>query len=153
MSEAVRAGRPWAEAVSTFLICLALGPPLGGLIFAACTAFFPAFGGLANSGNGWDLSGGLVTTLFLGLFAVPFSYLAGGVQAAATGLLFAAWGWFRGRPSVTVAMLVAAAVFAGSALGGLADEPELLPAMVLIHAVPTFLCWLIIRNFWHGASA
>ena len=140
--------QPWGEAVATFFTCLALGPPIGGLIFTLGVSFIPAMGAMAHDGAGWDVEGGLIAAVFVSLFAIPFSYLVGGLQAGATGLLFAAWGWNKGRPSFVVALVIAAIVTAGALMAGLGDDGTFLPVMVAIHVVPTLLCWLIIRTFW-----
>lgn len=143
-----RPRRPWGEAVATFLTCLALGPPIGGLVFALAVAFIPAMGALADTGAGWDVEGGLLVSLFVGLFAMPFSYLTGGLQAGAAGLLFAGWGWLKGRPSFVVALGIATVVFAGSAVTGFGEDGLMLPVIAAIHIVPTLFCWLIIRTYW-----
>ncbi|WP_373506197.1 hypothetical protein [Aestuariivirga sp.] len=144
--------KPWGEAIATFFTCLALGPPIGGLVFTLALTLNPGLGGVPHA-PGTGIGEALMSALFLGLFAVPFSYLIGGLQAAATGLAFAAYGMARGRPSLRIALLVSAVVFAGAYLAGVADEGEVLPVMVLVHVVPTLLCWLIIRTYWRTASS
>lgn len=139
--------RPWGEAIATFFTCLALGPPIGGLVFTLALTLYPGLGGVASA-PGTGLGEALMSALFLGLFAVPFSYLIGGLQAAVTGLAFAAYGMARGRPSLWVALLVSAVVFAGSTVAGVAEDGNILPVMALVHIVPTLLCWLIIRTYW-----
>lgn len=144
--------KPWGAAIATFLVCLALGPPIGGLVFAASVALMPALANL-TPGVHSDPGGALATVLFVGLFAVPFSYLLGSAQAAATGLAFAAYGWLKGRPPLWFAVATAAVVFAGAMASGIADEREILVPMVMVHAVPALLCWLIVRTFWFEARS
>lgn len=140
--------RPWGEALASFIICLALGPPIGGLIFAIGLVVVPALDTMAGLKHGLDLSGGLYAVLILGLFAMPFSYMVGGIQAGAAGLLFALWGWNRGRPPFVVALVISGLVFAGALMAGVGEVPEFLPVLAAIHVVPTAICWLVIRNLW-----
>ncbi len=141
--------KPWGEAVATFFTCLALGPPIGGIVFtlgvtfAATAEGVPAGAGLADK---------MLSALFVGLFAVPFSYILGGVQAAATGLAFAAYGWLRGRPPVWFAIVTALVVYAGASLSGMADNEDIALLIVFTHFVPALLCWLIVRTYWRKAA-
>lgn len=139
--------RPWGECLATFLVFLMVGPPIGGIVFAVSMALLPSWSGVPHA-EGSELSGQLSVGLFLGLFAIPFSYLVGGLQAAAMGLGHAVYGWFRGRPPLWLAALLAAVVFAGSLISGMADASELFFPMLLVHVIPAFLCWLIVRSFW-----
>jgi hypothetical protein len=141
------ARKPWGEAVATFFTCLALGPPVGGIVLALTVALSPSISGVPFA-NGTGFTDQIYTAFFVGLFAIPFSYIIGGLQAAATGLSFSAYGWKRGRPPFWFAVATAAAVFAGATVAGIADSSELPVAMTLVHTVPTFLCWLIIRTYW-----
>ena len=140
--------KPWGEAVATFFTCLALGPPIGGLAFSLIISLTSGLGGAAEDGHVGSLAEQLMTALFVGLFAVPFSYLVGGLQAAATGVSLAAFGWFRGRPPLWFACLTIAVIFAGAFFSGLADNREIFAAMLAVHVVSTLLCWLIIRTYW-----
>ena len=134
------------EALLTFFTCLLVGPPIGGLIFALAVAVLPPIAsGVTTAASADDQ---LATGLFIGLFAVPFSYLVGGLQAAAAGLAFAVYGWFRGRPPLWFAALTAAVIYAGAWIGGWADVDEIFWIMMLVHVVPVLLCWLIISHLW-----
>lgn len=142
--------RPWGESVATFFTCLALGPPIGGIIFTLGVTFsaktdgVPAGAGLADK---------MLSALFVGLFAVPFSYILGGVQAAATGLAFAGYGWLRGRPPLWFAAATALVVYAGAYLSGMANNQDVAALFVVTHLVPAFLCWLIVRTYWRKAQS
>ena len=65
-----------------------------------------------------------------------------------TGLSFAAYGWMRGKPPLWFAAVTATVVFAGAAVMGIAEAPEMFVPMMLVHAIPALVCWLIIRNYW-----
>lgn len=149
-AQAVR--RPWSEAVATFLTCLMLGPPLGGIAFGFSIVMTPFFSGVPLA-DGTTLGSQLYTGLIIALFGIPFSYLIGGIQAAATGVFLAVFGWMRGRPPLWFALATAVAVFAGAALADIAETSETLTLMIPVHAVPTLLCWLIIRNYWREKLA
>lgn len=148
----MRQQNPWGAAVATVLLCAALGPPIGGLVFAGSMALMPSLAGITPNVND-DPGGMLASVLFVGLFAVPFSYLIGGLQAAATGLAFAVYGWVKGRPPLWFAALTGAAVFAAAAASGITSDREILVPMILVHALPTLLCWLIVRQFWFERPA
>ncbi len=139
--------KPWSEALATFFICLALGPPIGGIVFTFGLLLTPALGGVPHApGTGFPEL--LVTGLWLGLFAVPFSYLVGGLQAGAVGLAFASYGWFTGRLPFWVAVAAGAAVYLAALASGWSEVEEMAVAMVFVHAVPTLLSWLVVRNLW-----
>ena len=139
--------KPWGECLATFFVFLMVGPPIGGIVFALTMALLPSVSGVPF-GDGSDTAGQISVGIFIGLFAIPFSYMVGGLQAAAMGLAHAVYGWFRGRQPFWFAAVMAAVVFAGSLISGMADASELFFPMLLVHVIPALLCWLIARSFW-----
>jgi hypothetical protein len=141
--------RPWSEAVATFFTTLALGPPIGGLVFTVCVALYPSMGALAGHAVArGDASSALLVMIFVGLFAVPFSYLVGGVQAAVAGLALAAFGWQLGRPPLWFAAVLGLLIYAGALLSGYNSVQEWFIPFLLIHVIPVLACWSLVRLFW-----
>lgn len=143
------ARKPWAEAVATVFTTLALGPPIGGLVFALCVAFYPAMavlaGDVAVHGDATPL---LMLMFLVGLFAVPFSFFFGGAQAIAAGLAFAAYGWNLGRPPLWFAGVTGLFAYAGARAAGFSQEGQWFIPFLLVHLIPAFACWAIVRLFW-----
>lgn len=138
--------KPWGEAVATVFTCLALGPPIGGAVLTlAMIILGDALGIPAGAGVGESLK----SLLFFGFFSVPYSYFLGGVQAAATGIAFAAYGWLHGRPPLWFTIITALVLFGGAYALGIAEgDSEMAALFFVTHLVPTFLCWLIVRTYW-----
>jgi hypothetical protein len=130
--------RRLAETVAIFA---AVGPPLGGLVYVE-TAILPGT---------WDserLPSILFAMIDVPLFALPFSYFFGIIPACITGLIigirqifFGPVGW----PEVLAWGLIIGALFAlvvrPSDWG-----PLIIAAEIMTNAVPTLLCWRIVRS-------
>ena len=141
--------RPWGEAIGTLALSAALGPPIGGLGFALEVAIVPALGALATKANlPGDAPSVFLVTVFVALFAVPFSYFIGIFQALATGVAFAVYGWFWRRPPLWFAILTGLGVYAGAMVAGFNGVEEWFMPFLAIHMIPVLVCWLIIRLFW-----
>ena len=94
------------------------------------------------------LAGGV----FVMLFALPFSYILGGLQSGFCGLALSVYGWFNGKPTFWLALVAAVVSFllsyAMNFTGTLVDSTYMLVMMLIVHIVPTLLCWLIVRTYW-----
>ena len=75
---------PWGSAIATVLTFLALGPPLGGLLFSMLLLWSPPFGDMTGP-DGKSVGDFLAGGVFVMLFALPFSYILGGLQAGFCG--------------------------------------------------------------------
>ncbi|PQA85599.1 hypothetical protein CW354_21930 [Marinicaulis flavus] len=106
--EAADPGEKIGRRFAIFCVYLVLGPPVGGLfliagaLLTAGASVFTGNGDGISSGSGWD-------TIF-GVFALTplvlmFSYLFGGLQAAATGLFLAVFSGKEGRFGYILAVL------------------------------------------------
>ena len=145
--------RPWGPALGTFFFTLILGPPIGGIVFAICVAIVPAMGALAGwAGLEGDPSSVALVVLFVSLFAVPLSYLVGGLQSAVTGLAFAAYGWWCGAPPFWMAIVAGLLAFAGGIAWGLVGIEAWFAPFLAVHLVPAIACWAVIRLFWPEAA-
>jgi hypothetical protein len=151
MSEHVERRRPWGAAIATVMTFLALGPPLGGLLFSILLIVSPPFFETtvpADKGIVDLLSGGVLVMLF----ALPFSYILGGLQAGFCGLVLSVYGWFKGKPAFWAALAASLLSFlmsyAFNFTGTLFDSSYMLLMMLVVHVIPTLLCWLIVRTFW-----
>ncbi|WP_428409629.1 hypothetical protein [Hyphococcus sp.] len=108
--------------VATILIYLLLGPPVGGMIFAAFFSVSNVYNFLTgSSANQEDLVSG---TVGLFVLAMPFSYMFGGLQAAMTGVIIAICTRNEGRfgyglafLASLVSSLVGAVIFGRDAVG------------------------------------
>ena len=147
MRTTVQNARPWGSAVATFLTCLVLGPPIGGLVFSFAMLLIPDVAGIPRS-QGTGFGDYLLMVVWVSLFAVPFSYVIGGLQAAATGFAFGAYGWFKRKLPFWFAVITALCVYLASAIAGFSDGENLLAIMLPVHIIPAFLCWLIVRTYW-----
>ena len=86
------------------------------------------------------------------VFALPFSYILGGLQAAGCGLTLSVYGWFKGKPAFWVALVAGVVSFllsyAMNFTGTLVNSQYMLVMMLIVHIVPALLCWLIVRTYW-----
>jgi hypothetical protein len=146
--------RPWGEAIGTLALVAALGPPIGGLVFALEVAVVPSLGALATKANlEGDAPSIFLVTVFVALFAIPFSYFVGIGQAAAAGLAFAVYGWLRGRPPFWFAVVTGLLVYAGAMVAGYSGVEEWFMPFLMIHLIPVLVCWLIVRLFWSAQAS
>jgi hypothetical protein len=122
-------------AAKTFLTCLLLGPAVGGVVMSLLSVFGPE-------------KIGVLQALGAALFIVPFSYLSGGLSALASGVIMGAYGFYRGRPPLILALVVACAVFA--VLQSVQNDQNLSAAvsLFLAHIIAAVVCWYVFRRFW-----
>jgi hypothetical protein len=139
------------------LVFVALGPPVGALVL---------FSGLAIINVGvTDPQGTLSIILFGMIFGGFFSYFIGGVPAALVGLAIGAWQVLVGRVTWYVALTVGLGaglvvlLFFGRQLAESYDAagdafPQQFSAItMLVCALPTLLCWAMVRNWYWPAPA
>ncbi len=117
--------------LTIFGVYLVLGPPVGGLLLIG--AVLLSMSSSLFAGHGESLSGGTPLETVFGVFAltpfvIMFSYLFGGLQAAATGLILAVFSGKEGRFGYGLALL--------------APVPPGLAALLVME-----------RNDWSGALA
>ena len=124
-----------------------LGPPLGALTFLALLTFGL---GLAHDPN---LAGAVATFGFLALFAVPTSYVLGGLPALIVGGAIGMWQAFRGPASFGLAGavgLVGALGIAGSGHWPFSDASfrgrDDFALVLLTCLIPTLICWYLVRH-------
>ena len=144
--------KPWGAAVATVLTFLALGPLLGAIVLVLLLTAVP---GLAlpspeNTGLGTTIA----VSLGVALFAVPFAYILGGLQALFCGVVLAAYGWMKGRPPLWIGLISCLLAYAVSysidIFGTFADTNNIALVMVITHLVPAILCWLLVRTYWRA---
>jgi hypothetical protein len=145
--------RPWGAAMATVLTFLALGPPIGAMVFVLLISVVPGFAlmSMPDDKGVADIMAGSFAVM---LFALPLSYVLGGVQAGVTGVLLAIYGWTKGRPTLLFALLIGLLVFALSYwmnFGGLLSESGYIwQSMFITQIAATILCWLIARMYWRS---
>ena len=143
--------RPWGSSIATILTFLALGPPLGAIVLVLLLTLMP---GLAMTSSFADKGAAdmLAGSFGMMLFALPFSYIVGGLQAGFCGLVVAIFGCIKGKPPLWIALAASAIaflVFFGfDVFGTLSDTKSIIFIMLIVHLVPTTLCWLIVRTYW-----
>jgi hypothetical protein len=122
-------------AAKTFLTCLLLGPPVGGIVMSLLSVIGPE-------------TIGVLQALGAALLIMPFSYLSGGLSALVSGIIMAAYGYYRGRPPLVLALVVACAVFA--VLQSVQNGQNLTAAVSLFlsHVIAAVVCWYVFRRFW-----
>jgi uncharacterized membrane protein YccC len=91
---------------------------------------------------------GVLQALGAALLIMPFSYLSGGLSALVSGIIMAAYGYYRGRPPLVLALVVACAVFA--VLQSVQNGQNLTAAVSLFlsHVIAAVVCWYVFRRFW-----
>jgi hypothetical protein len=120
----------------TFLTCVLLGPPVGGIVLSLLlTVIGPE-------------KIGVLQALGAALLIMPFSYLSGGLSALVSGIIMAAYGYYRGRPPLVLALVVACAVFV--VLQSVQNDQNLSAAvsLFLAHIISAAVCWFVFRRFW-----
>ena len=128
---------------------------MGGLLFSTMLIVWPPFfdSTVPADKSIVDLLAGGVLIM---LFALPFSYIVGGLQAGFCGLVLSAYGWFKGKPAFWIALVVGLASFAMSYgfdfSGTLVDSTYMIVMMLVVHVLSTLLCWLIVRTYWQVAA-
>lgn len=144
------ARRPVSEAVKVFLLVLALGPPIGGIVVMTGLQIFQ----WAAVRSSEPLTQSLATLGKSLIVAVPLSYYVGGFAAGIAGLALAtyiSWG-FR---FTLWACLAAALIYPlGFALRGYLIAPPETVAAVLIYAsivaagsvASALICYVLLRN-------
>lgn len=131
-----------SEWVRIALLCMAIGPPIGGLVFWLIGVF-------SSAGPPGSLS--FANAVYSLLFVVGFSYLPGAVPAGIVGL---ALGYLQIRYhrvpwylALTCGLIVGAA-YAGVWTGLRAEAGT--AAMICV--VPTLVCWAIMRRWYSRAN-
>ena len=142
-----------SQALATVIVTTVLAPVTADLLFAGLVGAMPDFAAADGRTHGPTETGFWVAA-FLAMFALPFSYVIGGLQAAIGGAGLAAYGWFKGRPPLVLAIGLALAAFLGGEAVGLYDRaPAWRGAFLAMHVIPAVLCWLAIRPMWPAEAA
>jgi hypothetical protein len=145
--QTTRQPRPWGKVLATVLTSLAVGPPVGAVVFTFSIMIYMWFGGKPQAdGNGFAET--LLGSFFVLLFAVPFSYVLGGLQAFGTGVVFSVYGWWRGSVPWWLAVVAGVVMFGGMLLVGGIEDLDTYPLFLATHLAASLMCWLIVRNFW-----
>ena len=125
---------------------LLLGPPLGTVVLFLLLA-------VTGTGEGSSTIGGLEATKnVLGAlaFALPLSYLFGGMQALLTGLAAALWDKWKGRTPVVVPLLVAVVMWLGIGTTVINDPAGIITglslALLAVHLFSAAACWWLLRK-------
>ena len=135
---------------AVMLVFLLVGPPVGAMVFMLATA-------VVGLGAKTDLSSLLLVGAFSMIYAVPLSYLFGAGPAVVTGAVVGGWLAFLGRmtwPFAVLAGLVAGlgllSMSGSSAFISQANPLDALavPVMLATCAVPTLICWAIVREWY-----
>lgn len=136
--------------LAVMLVFFLVGPPVGAMVFMLATA-------VVGLGVKTDLSSLLLVGAFSMIYAVPLSYLVGAGPALMTGAGIGLWLAFLGRMTWHFAVL--AGLIAGMVLLSMSGSPgfppqnELfnapaVPVMLATCAVPTLICWAIVREWY-----
>ncbi len=122
------------RAFYTLLIYTLLGPPIGGAAVIGTTLVAEAL-----HGGDRDLPPIDGKVLFV---TVMFSYLTGAIPALLTGLMVAAYEWWR-RPTILAALVapVLASGIHAVTVSGL--EPKALILLVPVSLAASIACWLL----------
>lgn len=124
---------------------LLLGPPIGTVALFLLMA-------LTQSGGSSTIGGLEATQNVLGalVFAVPLSYLFGGMQALLTGLAAALWEKWKGRTPVVVPLLTAVVMWLATGTTVINDPAGILTglslAMLAVHLLAAAACWWLLRK-------
>jgi hypothetical protein len=146
------AGRRLKRFFLLLLFYIAVGPPVGSMVFMTCSAVIQV-----KSVN--DLQYIPLAPL-VGLALAPFSYLLGALPAAFGGLFVAGWQAFLGRVSLAGILALGtalAAVFVYATEGAtLPRRPVidwgLIASMFLTALLPTVICWYPMRKRYYPAT-
>lgn len=144
--------RPWGSAIATVLTFLILGPPLGAAVLILLLTAVP---GLALPSSEFaGLGTTVAVSLGVMLFALPFAYILGGLQALFCGVVLAVYGWLKGRPPLWIGLIASLLAFTVSysvdIFGTFADSNHMALVLVIAHLMPTIFCWLIVKTFWRA---
>ncbi|TRW48741.1 hypothetical protein FM042_07085 [Aliidiomarina halalkaliphila] len=138
--------------VNIVLLFVALGPPLGALTLCVILA-----GWMLLS---YSLTDVATSFLLIMLFALPMSYIVGGIQALIIGII--AGFYVRERQTLSyrfmiILSLLAAALYFGNFYGNLLgfDHTDviLIVALCLAHVLPTIVLTRSVRNNYRRSHA
>ena len=142
----------WRTAVITVLIYGLAGPLLG--VAVLMITVMVSFGFTAPD-RPFDPSA-MVTRLpaFMQmlLLSIPFSYMLGGIQAFAAGLLVSAYGLVIGKPGYLVAAVAGLVTFGGFVWLGPQRDLWEYGMMLFVHIIPALICWHIVKRFWNAPA-
>jgi hypothetical protein len=139
--------KPLLRSIATVLTCAVLGPPVGGIVFALAVSLLPWISGVPLTPDK-QVDDILGVGLFVALFAVPFSYVFGGIQAICVGLIFAVYGWHRGTPPVWLAVVAGLLLFGLSMIIGVDHVDRFSWLLLVAHVFAAFVTWSLVRAFW-----
>src|SRR5262245_51770035 len=138
----------WRTPVITVLIYGVCGPPLGVIVLMITVVV--SFGFTAPS-HPMDISGAiprLPPLMQMLLLAMPFSYIIGGIQAFASGVMVAAYGMRIATPGYLVAAIASLITYVGFVILGPHRDIWEYGMMVFVHVIPALVCWHIAKRFW-----
>lgn len=131
---------------------LLVGPPIGGVTLIL---IWSIFGGESSAGRAvWTFLAGL-------LFAVPLSYIFGGLQALFVGLVSAVWEKTKGATPAFVPAIASVVAFGVMDLVASGGSSDAAPAqmqqgalvMLVTHAVAGLGPWWLLRKIRKEGSA
>lgn len=144
MSEVIASaavGRPlWVKLMMTVLLTVGVGPLAGTIL-----VYVADIAGLLPMAISIYMQGQTILSVLVS------GYVSGGLQAFICGLIFALVGWFSGRLPISIPIvtgLLLAALFA-LALFGVSGAGIVFS--VIIHVVPAFVTWWLVKAYWQKA--
>jgi hypothetical protein len=150
MSDIVTPARPdrWRHFVGIVLIFGLAGPPIGLALMTVGAIVKVLVGPHGPHFDPLGLFKNLPEFMQFLIFAVPLSYIVGGVQAFAAGILVAAYGWLIGKPHYWVAALAGLASFGIMPILWPQDTTAGYVSMAAVHIGAALICWHIAKRFW-----
>lgn len=126
------------------LIFLAIGPPVGAIVFLGMLAVW-----LTKTADPGAVGS---VFAFLTIYGVIFSWFIGGLPAILMGLFFAIWQTFVGRTRWAFAggAGIVAGLLLALAAGDIArdiGDPPVIPIYLVTCFCATLACWLLARSF------
>ena len=125
-------------ALGTILVCLLMGPLVANIVTMIMLALF-----------GMKFVVAIVD--FFVFFPNYYSYA--GLSSFVFGAVMAAYGWFKGRPPILFALVVASSLFV---IKGYYAQNEsfttLTKPMFFVCMAAASACWFAFRKFWHKAA-
>jgi hypothetical protein len=145
-----RETQPWKPAIATVLTTLILAPLVGGFLVSVYLG--AQFFGTVSGQPLLAIIIRLITSLTVFLAFLPYGlmtgFIMGGIQALVGGIVFAVYGWTRGRPPIHVPIVAGLVLSAFLLRIPIAKTGTLVFLTAMFHVLPALAAWAVIRSFW-----
>jgi hypothetical protein len=136
----------------TVLVFGLAGPPIGLALMIGGAIVIALIGPHGPHFDPLGLFKNLPGFMHFLFFAIFFSYLMGGLQAVAAGVMVTAYGRLIGKPHYWVAALAGLISF-GIMLFVWPQETTMdYASMAAVHIVASLICWHIVKRLWTEAT-